>query len=128
MPLAVASRQRILSSFVLMLLLVLNGCEKTSNEDFGASDPSARPTCENFVYQDDAQYYYDTHKAAQLAPDGSGVACPSLPRRPQSPPLGVERRVIGPDATIIDRMQRLMPESYDQLLGKLLSLKPAVAK
>ncbi|MFO0696740.1 MAG: SDR family NAD(P)-dependent oxidoreductase [Polyangiales bacterium] len=34
------------------------------------------------------------------------------------------RLLIGPDAYLIDRMQRLMPETYDKLLGKALALQP----
>lgn len=61
-------------------------------------------------------------KAARTTPEEAArqIANAILKEKP--------RLLIGPDATLIDRMQRLMPESYDHVLAKLLSLKPAVAK
>lgn len=57
-------------------------------------------------------------KTARTTPDEAArqIADAILHERP--------RLLIGADATLIDRMQRLMPESYDKLIAKALSMRP----
>lgn len=60
----------------------------------------------------------DFEKVARTTPDEAArqIVGAILKEKP--------RLLIGPDAYLIDRMQRLLPESYDKLLGKALALQP----
>ena len=65
-----------------------SGSSSTSGISVGISPdtsttvPPITVTCSVFVYQEDAQAFFNANNARQLDADNDGIACEELPRRP----------------------------------------------